>query len=70
MSLTVFNYPKFRSQWDLQLLLQVKKKTIILQIIQTKNHNKIKLASDKTWTKQIRLYFIKKDMRSVLNATG
>ena len=48
MSLPVFNCPKFRSQWDLQLLLQVKKKTKILQIIQIKKYNKIKPASDKT----------------------
>ena len=36
MSLPVFICPIFRSQWDLQLLLQVKKKTKILQIIQLK----------------------------------
>ena len=36
MSLPVFNCSKFRSQWDLQLFLQVKKKTKILQIIQIK----------------------------------
>ena len=49
MSSPVFNYPKFRSQWDLQLLLQVKKQTKNIQIIQMKtSHNKIKLAADKT----------------------
>ena len=35
-----------------------------------KNHNKIKLASDKTHTKQSNLYFIKKDMGPGLNASG
>ena len=60
MSLPLFNCPKFRSQWDLQLLLQVKEKKKILQIMQIKNHNKIILASDKTRTKKTKLYFIKK----------
>ena len=36
MSLPVFICPKLRSQWDLQFLSQVKKKTKILQIIQIK----------------------------------
>ena len=49
MSLPVFNCPNIRNQSDLQLLLQVKIKTKILQITQTETiHNKIKLASDKT----------------------
>ena len=49
MSLPLFNCPKFRSQWDLQLQLQVKKQRKNIQIIQMETiHNKIKLASDKT----------------------
>ena len=48
MSLPVFNCPKFRSQWDLQLLLQFKKQTKNIQTIQMEtSHNKIKLAADK-----------------------
>ena len=35
-----------------------------------RNHNKIKLASDKTRTKQFNLYFKRKDIGPVLNATG
>ena len=35
-----------------------------------KNHNKINLASDETLTKQNNLYFNRKDMGPVLNATG
>ena len=49
MSLPVFNCPKFRSQSDLQLLLQVfKKKENPSNYTNKKNHIKIKLASDKT----------------------
>ena len=34
MSLPVFNWAKFPSQWDLQLLLKIKKKRKIFKIIQ------------------------------------
>ena len=49
MSKPLFNCPKFRSQLDLQLLLQVKKQTKNIQIVQMEtSQNNIKLASDKT----------------------
>ena len=38
--------------------------------IMKKNHNKIKLTSDKTQTKQLNLYFIRRDMGPVFNATA
>ena len=35
-----------------------------------KNYNKIKLASDKTQTQHLNIYFSRKDMGPVLKATG
>ena len=49
MSKPLFNCPKFRSRLYLQLLLQVKKQTKNIQIVQMEtSQNNIKLASDKT----------------------
>ena len=35
-----------------------------------KNNNKLNFASDKTYKKQIELYFIRKDLGPNLNTTG
>ena len=41
-----------------------------LDVYNGKNHNKIKLASDKNETKQFNLYFIRQKRGPVLDATG
>ena len=41
-----------------------------LGVFNGKNYNEVKKASDKTLTEQFNIYFIRKHMGPVLNATG